>query len=87
MARAPADKLPRNVPTTDPLSVHETLYLARDRLTILFDLWDEDRDGELSLAEFRNAMKMCGLKISEAEDASSFSALEESHIMHVAITV
>lgn len=73
MARAPADKLPRNVPTTDPLSVHETLYLARDRLTILFDLWDEDRDGELSLAEFRNAMKMCGLKISEADIEAFFN--------------
>jgi hypothetical protein len=70
MARASADKVtdkvPGEKPTTESLSVHETLYLARDRLTILFDLWDEDRDGELSLAEFRNAMRMSGLRISEA---------------------
>jgi hypothetical protein len=83
MARASADKVtdkvPGEKPTTESLSVHETLYLARDRLTILFDLWDEDRDGELSLAEFRNAMRMSGLRISEADTDAFFNLADFDH--------
>jgi hypothetical protein len=79
MARASADKVPGEKPTTESLSVHEMLYLARDRLTILFDLWDEDRDGELSLAEFRNAMRMSGLRSSEADTDAFFNLADFDH--------
>jgi len=47
--------------------VREMLHQERDRLTVLFELWDEDKDRRISRAEFRKAMKTTGMNFSEAD--------------------
>jgi len=47
--------------------VREKLHQERDRLTTLFDKWDEDKDHKISRAEFRKAMKTTGYNFSDAD--------------------
>lgn len=44
------------------LSVAAALEANKDRLYILFDLWDEDHDGQLNEREFRRALKQLGIR-------------------------
>ena len=70
----------KSIPTTVS-SVREMLHQERHRLTTLFELWDEDKDRRISRAEFRKAMKMTGLKFSEA-DIEGFFALADVRRTH-----
>ena len=65
----------KSIPTTAS-SVREMLHQERHRLAALFELWDEDKDRRISRAEFRKAMKMTGIKFSEA-DTEGFFALAD----------
>ena len=65
----------KSIPTTVS-SVREMLHQERHRLKALFELWDEDKDRRISRAEFRKAMKMTGLKFSDA-DIEGFFALAD----------
>ena len=53
-------------------TLQQALYKSRGRLASLFELWDENSDGLLSQVEFKRAMRMLGLKPTEAEVASFF---------------
>ena len=48
--------------TAPHLSVAEALEANKDRLYILFDLWDEDRNGQLNEREFRRALTQLGIR-------------------------
>ena len=52
------------------LTPREQIRLAlcndKDRLEGLFEVWDENGDGELSEKEFRRAVKLLGVKASKA---------------------
>ena len=63
---------------TNVSSVGEMLHQARDRLTALFDIWDEDKDRKISRAEFRKAMKTTGFKFSDADIEGFFDLADVS---------
>jgi len=57
-------------------ALRQALAQQRERLTQLFDLWDEDGNGEIDEKEFRRALRMLGLKPAP-QDFTAFMALAD----------
>ena len=64
----------RKFPVCDQIG--EALLADKDRLAALFEVWDENGDGELSRTEFRRAVKLLGVKASKA-DVDQFLSLHD----------
>ena len=56
----------------------EALALEEQRLFELFEMWDEDGDGEISMTEFRRAIKLLGHKVGK-DDFDAFCARCDSN--------
>jgi hypothetical protein len=52
------------------------LFESRDRLTNLFELWDEDDNGQLSRIEFRRAAKILGCRQTKEELDAFFDIVD-----------
>ena len=55
----------------------KALYESKDRIEHLFELWDEDGNGTLSVIEFRRAMRMLGQKPSTNEIKQFFELFDK----------
>ena len=66
-----------HVKNEEPLvALREALYESRDRLTNLFELWDEDENGTLSRVEFRRAVKILQCRQTKDEIDAFFDILD-----------
>lgn len=50
-----------------PKSLREALAANEERLAGLFDMWDVDGDGELDTNEFKRALQLLGLKVTQEQ--------------------
>lgn len=55
------------------------LFESRDRLTNLFELWDEDENGQLNRIEFRRAAKILGCRQTKEELDAFFDIVDSNH--------
>ena len=58
-------------------ALRQALSEQSERLAQLFDLWDEDGNGEIDEKEFRRALRMLGLKPNPQDFTTFLSEIDE----------